>query len=214
MTDRVMNGLTELAEWVAARYKEDPGSKMLGAVKRAEVEIEHLRDANQKPSPETHVVGDHYELLMRLQAVQHGTDRPYAASVAKDAGDAIKALVSRLADMTTERDNLSTIVASGIDEVAGAALDAAEETIARLLAPSSHVSDENPMRFFSENVDKWGAAEWFNRLANAIREQDRAVIAKDEISIETYRMIAASSAMTLVRDHEATVRTALATEGK
>jgi hypothetical protein len=38
--------------------------------------------------------GDHHELLMRLQAVQHATDRPYAASVAKDAGDAIKALLA------------------------------------------------------------------------------------------------------------------------
>jgi len=82
--------------------------------------------------------------------------------------------------------------------------------------PSSqtHVVGDNPMRFFSENVDKWGAAEWFNRLANAIREQDEAVIAKDEISFETYRMIAASSVMTLVREHEATVRDALATEGQ
>lgn len=44
--------------------------------------------------PETNVRVDYHELLMRLQAVQHATDRPYAASVAKDAGDAIKALLA------------------------------------------------------------------------------------------------------------------------
>lgn len=67
----------------------------------------------------------------------------------------------------------------------------------------------NPMSFFSENVDQWGAAEWFNRLAKAIREQDKAVVTDNDIAVATYRMIAASSAMTLVRDHEADVRAAL-----
>lgn len=71
--------------------------------------------------------------------------------------------------------------------------------------------NDNPMRLFSEKVDNWGAAEWFDRAAKAIREQDKAVCAKDEIAFETYRMIAASSLMTLVRDHEATVRAALST---
>ncbi|TCR01095.1 hypothetical protein [Neorhizobium sp. JUb45] len=75
--------------------------------------------------------------------------------------------------------------------------------------PQTNVAGDSPMRFFSENVDKWGAAEWFDRLANAIREQDKAVVAKDQISVETFRMIAASSAMTLVRDHEEAVRSAL-----
>ena len=59
------------------------------------------------------------------------------------------------------------------------------------------------------NVDKWGALEWFDRLAMAVREQDKAVAAGDEISFDTYRMIAASSAMRLVRDYEEVVRTAL-----
>jgi len=77
----------------------------------------------------------------------------------------------------------------------------------------------NPMAFFSENVDRWGAAEWFDRLAKAIREQDKAVRAmyqstgddKDahEIMFETYRNIASSSAMQLVRDYEEQVRDAL-----
>lgn len=53
------------------------------------------------PSPQSNVAGDHHELLMRLQAVQHGTDRPYAAAVCKDAGDAIKSLV----EISKERDH-------------------------------------------------------------------------------------------------------------
>lgn len=71
------------------------------------------------------------------------------------------------------------------------------------------MQSDNPMRFFSENVDNWGAVEWFDRAAKAIRSQDKAIVEGDEIAAETYRMIAASSLMTLVRDHEATVRTAL-----
>jgi hypothetical protein len=77
----------------------------------------------------------------------------------------------------------------------------------------------NPMALFSENVDRWGAAEWFDRLAKAIREQDKAVRAmyqltgddKDahEITFETYRNIASSSAMHLIRDYEEQVRAAL-----
>lgn len=74
---------------------------------------------------------------------------------------------------------------------------------------SSNVSSD-PMSFFSENVDRWGAAEWFDRLAKAIRAQDNAAQNKDEIGFSTYKMIAASSAMRLVREHEATVRAALA----
>ena len=78
---------------------------------------------------------------------------------------------------------------------------------------------DSPMQFFSENVDRWGAAEWFDRLAKAIRAQDEACglmhrAAKEdkwayEASLETYRNIAASSAMRLVRDYEQQVRAAL-----
>ncbi|NLS02287.1 hypothetical protein HGP14_02745 [Rhizobium sp. P32RR-XVIII] len=68
----------------------------------------------------------------------------------------------------------------------------------------------DPMSFFSQSVDNWGAAEWFDRLAKAIREQDKAVGDDDFIRVETFKMIAASSAMALVRNHEATVRAALA----
>jgi len=72
-----------------------------------------------------------------------------------------------------------------------------------------------PMNFFSENVDAWGALEWFNRLASAVRQQDAAVLAGDEMAMETCRNVASSSAMRLVRDYEQQVRAALAahTEG-
>jgi hypothetical protein len=73
-----------------------------------------------------------------------------------------------------------------------------------------------PMNFFSENVDAWGALEWFNRLASAVRQQDAAVLAGDEMAMETCRNVASSSAMRLVRDYEQQVRAALAahTEGE
>lgn len=67
----------------------------------------------------------------------------------------------------------------------------------------------SPMNFFAENVDAWGAAEWFNRLATAVRQQDSAVRAGDEMAMETCRNVAASSAMRLVRDYEPQVRAAL-----
>jgi len=72
--------------------------------------------------------------------------------------------------------------------------------------------EESPLRFFSTNVDGWGAAEWFDRLAKAIREQDKAVVAGDMLTMETYRNIAASSAMRLVRDYEQQVRASLASD--
>jgi hypothetical protein len=65
------------------------------------------------------------------------------------------------------------------------------------------------VNFFSENVDKWGASEWFNRLADAIRQQDAAIVAGDKIAFEICRNVAASSAMRLVRDYEHEVRAAL-----
>lgn len=74
------------------------------------------------------------------------------------------------------------------------------------------MQSENPMSFFSENVDGWGAAEWFDRAAKAIRSQDKANVKGDDIAFETYRMIAASSLARLVRDHEDTVRAALSTD--
>jgi len=81
------------------------------------------------------------------------------------------------------------------------------------------IAPENPMSFFMSSVDSWGAAEWFDRLANAIRKQDEAAVAMHrasendkvyrEADFDLYRMIAHSSAMRLVRDYEPQIRAAL-----
>lgn len=63
--------------------------------------------------------------------------------------------------------------------------------------------------FFGENVDRWGALEWFDRMAKAIHGQDAAVLAGDEGRVEICRNVAASSAMRIVREFEKVVRAAL-----
>lgn len=68
---------------------------------------------------------------------------------------------------------------------------------------------EDTLNFFTENIDTWGAAEWFNRLAKAIRQQNAAVLAGDTVALEICRNVAASSAMRLVSDFEQQVRDAL-----
>jgi hypothetical protein len=65
------------------------------------------------------------------------------------------------------------------------------------------------LRFFSQNVDAWGALEWFDRLAKAVRQQDAAVVAGNMLEFDTCRNVAASSAMRLVRDYEHEVCAAL-----
>ena len=68
----------------------------------------------------------------------------------------------------------------------------------------------NPLEFFMTNVDSWGAREWFQRLQDAVKAHDKAVVAayKDEdteaanqIRAETFKNIAMSSAFRLARDH-------------
>jgi hypothetical protein len=76
-------------------------------------------------------------------------------------------------------------------------------------SPGEESDAGNGMEFFSQNVDDWGALEWFDRLAKAVRQQDAAVVAGDMLKMETCRNVAASSAMRLVRDHEQEVRAAL-----
>lgn len=61
-----------------------------------------------------------------------------------------------------------------------------------------------------QNVDHWGALEWFERLVDAIKNQDRCVVAGDDLNSQTYRYIVASSAMVLAREHAAEIRAALA----
>lgn len=78
----------------------------------------------------------------------------------------------------------------------------------------------DPMSFFSENVDSWGAAEWFDRMCKAAHAQDEAVRtmyaathehekAEAELRFETFKMIVSSSARRLV-EYEASIRSALA----
>lgn len=71
-----------------------------------------------------------------------------------------------------------------------------------------------PLDMFMHNVDAWGAAEWFGRLADAVRGHDAARISGDEfadITADTFKNIMTSSAFRLVRDFEAQVHSALAT---
>ncbi len=73
------------------------------------------------------------------------------------------------------------------------------------------MSTNNPMSFYSENVDAWGPLEWFDRLAKAVHARSRVVRDKDDIAFETYKNIASSSATRLVSDFEDKVRMALTT---
>lgn len=102
-----------------------------------------------------------------------------------------------------------------LDEAKAAAqTDFDQRVLAALVRPpatADHAQrSQGPMSFFSANVDAWGAAEWFDRMAKAIRQQDEAVLAKNDLLFETCRNVAASSAMRLVRDYEKQVRDALA----
>lgn len=82
---------------------------------------------------------------------------------------------------------------------------------ASIPAPERSKEEKGALSYFTANVDTWGAAQWFDRLAKAIRDHDAAVVSGDEIEAETCRMIASSSAMRLVRDFEPAVRSALET---
>ena len=73
------------------------------------------------------------------------------------------------------------------------------------------MTGNNPMSFFSDNVDAWGPLEWFDRLVKAVHARSQAVRDKDDIAFETYKNIASSSATRLVSDFEDKVRMALTT---
>ncbi|MFK3847885.1 hypothetical protein ACI2J5_00095 [Agrobacterium pusense] len=73
------------------------------------------------------------------------------------------------------------------------------------------MTGNNPMSFFSDNVDAWGPLEWFDRLAKAVHARNRSVRDKDDLSFELYQNIASSSATRLVSDFEDKVRMALTT---
>ncbi len=69
--------------------------------------------------------------------------------------------------------------------------------------------NKNPLREFMQSVDGWGALEWFDRLANAIENQDRCVVEGRDGEVEMWRNVAASSAMNLIRSHGQEVRAAI-----
>lgn len=97
------------------------------------------------------------------------------------------------------------------------------EREAALSAAEPVEQDENPMRFFADNVDKWGALEWFNRLVDACEDHDRKRIQafrcadqdeKDMLSLsaDTSKMIMSSSAFQLARKHKDEIRSALSAQ--
>ncbi|MCZ7929495.1 hypothetical protein [Agrobacterium pusense] len=94
---------------------------------------------------------------------------------------------------------------------------------AALSAAESVEKDENPMRFFADKVDNWGALEWFNRMADACEDHDRKrrIIVqcadeeeKDilEISANTSKMVMTSSAFHLARECKDVVVSALSAQ--
>ena len=85
-------------------------------------------------------------------------------------------------------------------------------TAALAAAPAPQPVAVKPLDMFMNNVDAWGAAEWFGRMADAVRGHDDARVSGDEfadIEAETFKNIMTSSAFTLVRDYEQQVRAAL-----
>ncbi|MDH0869706.1 DUF551 domain-containing protein [Agrobacterium pusense] len=104
-----------------------------------------------------------------------------------------------------------------INSAIRAALEAA------LSAAEPVEKDENPMRFFADKVDNWGALEWFNRMADACEDHDRKrrIISQCtddeekeilEISANTSKMVMTSSAFHLARECKDSVISALSAQ--
>jgi hypothetical protein len=131
---------------------------------------------------------------------ERATDAQMNAGIYQSSADATSADVySIYADMID--------AAPSIDDHPSKAIPV---SISRKPAPAvSGDTTGDTFRFFSQNVDAWGALEWFDRLAKAVRQQNSAVVAGNLLEMETCRNIAASSAMRLVRDYEREVRAAL-----
>ncbi len=158
------------------------------------------------------------EIKKALEGVSSAFNRVLAEAPAESDHYSIgfdcqsKSIRINLQDMRTIAELLSTIESLQLD---GASLSTAEPL----------GQDENPMRFFAENVDKWGALEWFNRMVAALQESDKAVgeywllkqAGEDttfaEIGMEFSKNIITSSAYRLARDFKDQVRTALASTG-
>jgi hypothetical protein len=94
---------------------------------------------------------------------------------------------------------------------------------AALSAAEPVEKDKNPMRFFADNVDNWGALEWFNRMVDACEDHDRKRMQafrcadadeKDMLSLsaDTSKMIMSSSAFHLARKHKDEILSALSAQ--
>lgn len=94
---------------------------------------------------------------------------------------------------------------------------------AALSAAEPVEQEENPMRFFADNVDKWGALEWFSRMVDACEDHDRKRRfifectddeEKDifEISANTSKMVMTSSAFHLARECKDEILSALSAQ--
>ena len=117
------------------------------------------------------------------------------------------------------------------DAQIGIALDAFDqkagyskiEKMRAALSAADPVAQDDPMRFFADNVDNWGALEWFNRLTDACEDHDRKRTQafrctdpdeKDMLSLsaDTSKMIMSSSALHLAREHKDEIRSALSAQ--
>ncbi|NSY48505.1 hypothetical protein [Agrobacterium tumefaciens] len=130
--------------------------------------------------------------------------------------------------MQSEESNMLVKLAKAVIEHAPEGSDAFwdikfSDIEAALSAAEPIEQDENPMRFFADNVDKWGALEWFNRMVDACEDHDRKrtqafrcenLDEKDMLSLsaDTSKMIMSSSAFQLARNHKDEIRSALSAQ--
>ena len=69
------------------------------------------------------------------------------------------------------------------------------------------------LEFFKDNVDSWGAKEWFDRLVKAVYNHDVYRVSGDDLQAETCVNVIISTAFRLVRDCEGDIRQALQQDG-
>ena len=84
----------------------------------------------------------------------------------REAADRIEALERERAALRDERDSLSSIVSSGIDDVAGAALDDAESALAASQAEASRLREALEVATFSPWLRDWCRAHFGKRITH------------------------------------------------
>lgn len=77
------------------------------------------------------------------------------------------------------------------------------------MTPQEQALDDNPMDYFTQNVDAWTEKEWFERLIKAVKDHDKARVSGDDLRSDTCTNIIISTAFILARDYEQTIRQAL-----